>query len=141
MRYRLRTLLMVSALAGLVAAGFTVNPLVGTLTYVGCLLLFLSAFRLRVVCRLADASRDARYNPWTPYVLLLTSFGVAGAAFLAFCATCTVAQLPFTSWLVTAQEAQRVRQIFQLGLWISLPVGTAAAALVYWLSWPRIPSQ
>jgi hypothetical protein len=139
-RYKLRTLLIVLALAGLVAAGFAINPLIGTLAYVGCLLLFLSAFRLRVACQLADASPDARNNPWTPHVILLTCLGVAGAAFVAFCATCTVVQLPFTTWLVSEERAQKARLMFQLGLCISLPVGTAAAALVYWLSWPRIRS-
>jgi len=88
--------------------------------------LFLSVWRLRIACNLADADPESQFNPWTPHLLLLTCFGLAVAGFVAFCTTCTVAQAPFTFWMTTPEMAERARPRFYMGFWISLPIGTAA---------------
>ena len=141
MRYSLRTLLVILTLAAIVAAGFALNTIGGIFIYLGCLLLFMFTWRLKTACRVADANPGANLNPWTPHLIVLSCFGIAVAAAATFCCTCTVVQAPFTDFMYQPAHAPVAEAKFHRGLWISMPIGTAAAMLIFWLSWPQCPTN
>ena len=128
MRYHLRTLIALTALAAIVAWGFSINVEAGILTYIGCLFVTVIVTRMIAAQRTGKADIDPKHVLCPdPVVTFFVSLAVAFAATIAFCATCTVTQLPFTP----------VPEIFPIGLFLSIPLGTFAALLVYWKTRPR----
>jgi hypothetical protein len=138
MRFRLRTLVVVVALAGLVAAAFANNEGLGILTYLACLILFVTVCWVRAVQRkaLENSEVTGTYYPFDPIFGTGVAICIAFAAGIAFCGTCSVAQLPFIDgFMVPAREQNRQR--FDWGLLISMPLGTVALLFVYWMFWPQ----
>ena len=137
MRYSLHTLLIVVTLTALVAAAFAFDTLAGMFAYIGCFLLFMSAWREKARIKQNESASEGNLQAPRPELILLASFGILMGAGIAFCGTCTFAQAPFTELMYAHDRAAQAEAKFRLGLWVSLPLGTAAALFTYWLSWPR----
>ena len=137
-RFSLRTLFIVVTLVAIVFAGFASNPLAGILVYLACFTLVASFLRGRAACRRYDAIGASGRDPGSVAVVVIAAgAGVALAAAIAFCGTCTIAQLPFVGLLVPADETGESGKMFARGLFASIPLGTFAAIFVYVLTWPR----
>ena len=140
MRYRLRTLMIVTTLASVTAAGFAVDEGVGILVYLACLLLFLTAHRTTAIFRQkhADSLVTGIYYPIDPVLGFMSAIAVALAAAIAFSGTCLVAQTPIVVIYCRPGDADQAVARFRLGLYFfSLPIGTLAAIVVYRAFWPR----
>lgn len=132
MRFRLRTLIALTVLAAIVAWRFSFDFGVGILTYIGCLFVTVIVTRMVAAQRFAQPGNDPKEVLLPdPVVIFFVSLAVALAAAIAFCATCSAIQLPFTF----------KPEIVHLGLFLSIPLGTLAALLVYWLTRPRPPAS
>jgi hypothetical protein len=147
LRYKLRTLLIVLLLAGFVAAAFANDEGLGILTYLTCLVLFVTVCWVRAVQRraLANSEVTGTHYPFDPVFGTLVAICVAFAASVAFCGTCSIAQLPFIEGFMVplGDEGQQrlARSRFDRGLLISMPLGTIALLFVYWLFWPPVRKQ
>jgi hypothetical protein len=137
MRYRLRTLLAITALCAVVAAFFAFDLMAGILSYIACLSLFMLIWRTRLVYQALDLLPPASADLFLALRVLGGGLAIALAAGIAFCTACTLAQAPFTDIMVAKNQAAEAEVKFKAGLWLSLPLGTIAALYVYWLSWPH----
>ena len=135
LRFSLRTLFAITTLVAVVAACFVWNEFAGVWAYLGCLTLVLAVVRVRAARRRSDADRLSGAPPVPWLLLVLVSGGVALAGAVAFCATCSVVQVPFVR-MVTADQMPDAAALFRRGLLVSIPLGTAALAFVYLLTWP-----
>jgi hypothetical protein len=135
MRYHLRTLLLITTLAAIVAAGFAYDLFYGILAYLACLTHFMWNFmwtwRTRIVCQQLDLIPPAKADYLLALKVLLSGGAVALAAVIAFCTVCSTAQLPFV------ELRPDFTTKFKLGLLLSLSLGTLSALAVYWSTWPR----
>src|SRR5262245_14331942 len=84
MRYRLRTLLMVMALAAVVAAVVRVDRVWGLFAYAACLSLFVMVCRIRTVCRSCDEIALLTPAPTQAATILWVNAGLALLAIVAF---------------------------------------------------------
>jgi hypothetical protein len=139
LQFSLRTLLVVMTLIGLIAAAFLWNELAGIFTYLACLTLLVGIWRGRAAhanIKPAPGETGMEYAGRRDVAVMISGFASLAAA-IAFCCTCTAAQLPFTSFMVTEDQAAAALARFRVGLFASIPIGTAAALFVYWLTWPK----
>jgi hypothetical protein len=139
-QFSLRALFVLMSLAALVTAAFVWDEFAGIITYLGCLLLVLSVARHRARQRLVDRPNPPAHLRFSdPDVFLLATIGVSLAAGIAFCCTCSFAQAPFARIVEVGDQAgvAAANRLFRLRLLVSIPLGTAAAACVFWLFWPR----
>ena len=141
-QFSLRMLFAVLTLASLVAAAFALGrgPFPGIFTYLAGLLLLLSYWRhctLRSLIDRPDPPPHLRLAD--PGLIVLATIGTALAAAVAFCCTCTAAQLPFVRGIAFGdpEQAAAAERLFHAGLLFSIPCGTLAVAFVYWAFWPR----
>jgi hypothetical protein len=136
-RFSLSTLLGVMTLAAIVAAGFGAHAMWGIAAYVACFSLFMVTWRINAAGKKYDAHRSEIPDPSAPARILWASAGVTFIAAFIFFAGCTYTQISQCPILLAPSNAMFDAQAeFHRALWISIPVGTAAALCFYWLSWP-----
>jgi hypothetical protein len=146
MRYRLRTLLIVMALAALVAAVVRISPAWGLFAYATLLSLFVIICRIRTVCRRIDEAALLTSAPNSGAMILWANAGLALLATLTFYVGWTV-----TSALLLCVYVMTGRPLLVSGTYVpdfwdylfawlmfTMPVGlgTAATLALYWLTWP-----
>jgi hypothetical protein len=138
MRFRLRTLLIVMALAAVVSAGFGVNEGLGILAYLVCFLIFVTVlwFKAENRRRLENSQVTGTYYAFDPILGGFTVFGIAIAATVAFCCTGSVTQLTVVGGFLFTKDELKL-PAWNIGLLVAIPIGTLAAACVYWIFWPR----
>src|SRR5262245_10482136 len=139
--YSLRTLFALVTLAAVSLGAFVWDEMAGIFVYLGCLILVLMVWRQRALRALLDRpNRPAHLRLTGPDTVVLASVGIALAAVVAFCCTCSFAQPPLVYFEYPQQSRQEMalaRAAFRMGLTVSIPIGTCAALVVYWLFWPR----
>jgi hypothetical protein len=128
MHFHLRTLLAIMSLSAVVSAGFSAGVLSGLLAYILCLSLFMATWRVRLVCERHDLRPFAWIDSWLPWEILFEAVWISLAAVIAF-------WLSFAFILALLLEAST-----QLPIFFSVPLGTLAALIVFWLTWPREPN-
>ena len=130
------------ALVSLVAAAFYWNEILGVLSYLACLILWLSTLRNRAA---QPALTDWRYRQ---SLGMIDRFGltagasmlIAMAAGIAFCGTCSIAQIPFIT-VGGPDDGGDARSVFRAGLLLSMSLGTLVALYIYWGTWPVSPKR
>jgi hypothetical protein len=72
-------------------------------------------------------------------LVTLATIGIAAAAAIVFCCTCSVVQIPFVGMVAENDESglAAANRIFNTGLLLSIPCGTLAALFIFWGFWPR----
>lgn len=136
--FSLRTLFVLVTLAAVSLGAFVWDEMAGIFVYLGCLILVLMVCRERALRALLDRQNPpAHLRVADPETLLLASVGIALAAAIAFCCTCSFAQSPFVYIEPAAEQLAQAKSTFRIGLLASIPLGTCAALVVYWLFWPR----
>lgn len=131
-QFSLGMLLIVMTLAAVVAAAFSWDQLTGIWVYLGCFSLFMIAWRMR-------AGTFARSGHFASVAMI--SIAIGGASAIAFTATCAV---PTTGYVLYGldrglfHETTAATQITAGCILVfSMLLGTAAALLIYWFTWPR----
>jgi hypothetical protein len=139
-QFSLRTLFALLTLAGIVTAAFIWGQFTGIFTYLACLLLLLSYWRHRALRHLIDQPDPPSHLRLTdPALVTLATIGIAAAAAIVFCCTCSVVQIPFVGMVAENDESglAAANRIFNTGLLLSIPCGTLAALFIFWGFWPR----
>jgi hypothetical protein len=139
-QFSLRTLFVFLTLAAIVTAAFVWGQFAGIFTYLACLLLLMSYWRHLTLRHLIDQPDPPPHLRLTdPASVTLATIGIATAAAIAFCCTCSVVQVPFVG-MVAANDEKGIaaaNRMFNAGLLMSIPCGTLAALLIFWGFWPR----
>jgi hypothetical protein len=142
LRFSLRTLFAITTLVAVVVACFAWNAGAGIFGYLGCLILVLAVVRSRAEIRRRAAIVADGGPPASAALMIFVGSILALAGAIAFCATCSVVQVPYVDFVPRGRDADR---LFRQGLLISIPLGTVAMAFVYLFTGPpryqRIPPR
>jgi hypothetical protein len=132
--FSLRTLFVLVTLAAVSLGAFVWDEMAGIFVYLGCLILVLMVWRHRALRALLDRPNPpAHLRLAGPDTMVLASVAIALLAAIAFC----FAQAPFVYYEPAADQLAQAKSTFRIGLLGSIPLGTCAALVVYWLFWPR----
>ncbi len=139
-QFSLRTLLVVMTLVGIVAAAFAIDLMCGVFTYLGCWIVFLGYWRRRAEQDKLQslAHEDFPQRQSRLQAAALATIAVPVAAGIAFCCTCSVAEVPFFRMAAESTPQAAAAQTLAIrGFFVSIPIGTAALLFIYWATWPK----
>jgi len=146
MRYRLRTLLIVMALAAVVAALARMNWAWGLFAYAVCLSLFVMACRIRTLCRRFDEVATLIPAPSKAATILWANGGLALLATGSFYIGWSMMSALLLCVYVMTDRPLLVTEAYVPDVWdhlfawfmFTMPIGlgTAATLAMYWLTWP-----